>query len=369
MKQSSVVKEIRNRILIGELPHGGRLPSERALAEEFGASRTAVQAALKELESIGIVSRQANCRPVVVAQPHRQIVDRRSAADQIAIWMLPETQDLGGAMMLSGMRSAFSQENYSLLISSPSAYDTNSMRRGESQFFSAVKENPRVAGVITWDTGNPECRALYEELEKLEMPLVFVDRMPDFPIRADLVAANNRKASRHAIRYLIDLGHRSIAMVVGNDRASSVADRIDGYRLALRDHDIDLPFQSPIHLNTHDKEVEASADKVVEQLVSGSQPATAVFAVNDRVAFYLMEAAKRKGISIPGQFSLIGFDWLARWIPSGGDLTTLAQPFEEIGRAAAQRVLDRILQPKATPRDILFDAELVVKNSTARLPL
>jgi LacI family transcriptional regulator len=158
-------------------------------------------------------------------------------------------------------------------------------------------------------------------------------------------------------------------MVVGNDRASSVADRIDGYRLALRDHDIDLPFQSPIHLNTHDKEVEASADKVVEQLVSGSQPATAVFAVNDRVAFYLMEAAKRKGISIPGQFSLIGFDWLARWIPSGGDLTTLAQPFEEIGRAAAQRVLDRILQPKATPRDILFDAELVVKNSTARLPL
>jgi len=63
---------------------------------------------------------------------------------------------------------------------------------------------------------------------------------------------------------------------------------------------------------------------------------------------------------------LIGFDWLARWIPSGGNLTTLAQPFEEIGRTAAQRVLDRALRPTETPRHILFEVELVLRDSTCR---
>jgi DNA-binding LacI/PurR family transcriptional regulator/DNA-binding transcriptional regulator YhcF (GntR family) len=366
MRRHSVVQEIQGWIATGKLQQGARLPSERQLAIELGASRTAIQGALKELESLGIVSRQANCRPTISVQPPKPHSVDRPAADQIAIWLLPKTQDLGGLMMLQGIRTAFSERDYCLLITSPPAYDTDSIQRAELQFLKAAKSNPRVAGVITWDAGNPECHQAYQDLVDSGVPLVFVDRRPLRLIAADLVATNHRRAAYQAVSYLIELGHRSIAMVIANDRASSVLDRIDGYKSALRDHDLEIDPSHMLHLNTREPGVDARSDEIVERLAQGENAPTAVFAVNDHVGFHLMESAKRVGVAVPERLSVIGFDWLAKWMPSGGDLSTVAQPFEEIGRAAAHRVLDRIAEPGATSREILFDAQLVLRSSTAK---
>ncbi len=198
-----------------------------------------------------------------------------------------------------------------------------------------------------------------------------MDREPELSVTADVVSVNHRRSARLAVQHLIDLGHRSIGMVVGNDHASSVRDRIEGYRSTLQENrlnqDPDLLFQLDTKFNSPEK-----ADRLLDQIVGLAENApTALFTVNDRVALLLMEAAGRKGIRIPQDLSVVGFDWLARGTNSGGSLTTVAQPFELIGQAAAQRILDRIANPNAIPRQILFEAKLIQRESTAKpsLPL
>ena len=366
MRKTSIVNEIQSRIATGKLQHGFKLPSERQLAIELGVSRTSVQGALKELESLGVVTRQANCRPKVSITGSKISDQIRSTKDQIAVWMLPESQDWGGLMMLQGIRASLSDRNYNLLISSPPSYDSESISSAEIQFLKSTIENSKIAGVITWDTGNRECHALYEDIIAAGIPLVFVDRKPDYTISADFIGVNNRKASAIAVTFLIEQGHTSIAMVSGHEQASSVSDRTEGYSYALRRAGLPQESRWKLHLDTRPDKVNQSSDDLMRRLTSEPDGPTAVFAVNDRAAFHLMEAAKRLGIAIPERLSLIGFDWVARWMPSGGDLTTVAQPFEEIGREAARRILDRISRPTAATREILFDAELVLRTNTVR---
>jgi LacI family transcriptional regulator len=270
-------------------------------------------------------------------------------------------------MMLQGIRSAFGSENYRLLIGCPPSYEPDVIERAEIEFLRSLRENPNIAGAIIWDTGNPGSRNAYRSLVDAGVPLVFIDREPPFEIAADVVATNNRRAARNAVRHLIDLGHERIAMVLGEDRASSVLDRIEGYRSALSEARIDPRPHWVVELPIGPLEPRAVqvAERALVEILAGPESPTALFAVNDRIALYLFEAAKNLRIRVPERFSLVGFDWLMRWLPSGGDLTTVSQPFDEIGRTAAQRLLTRIGSGAVeTPRLILLDAPLVIKSST-----
>lgn len=268
-------------------------------------------------------------------------------------------------MILQGIQSAFSEKHYSLLVTSPPSYEPHAVKRAELAFLRSAKENQRVAGVVMWDTGNAECHDLYRDLVNYGVPLVFVDRAPASHIPADVVAVNHRKAAQRAIHYLIELGHESIGMVIGNDRASSVLERMEGYHAVLQSHGIAADRHAIFHLDTDDLPLRETAKSLLRQICDGSNPPTALFAVNDRIAFHLLEAAEEVGIQIPEQLSLVGFDWLARWMPSGGKLTTIAQPFEELGQIVAERILSRIEKPTQTPRQILLEAELILKESAA----
>jgi len=345
---------------------GSRLPSERALATELGVSRTSVQAAIRELESLGAISRLANHRPTVAQIHFNRPVQTTTRKDQIAVWLLPETQDLGGAMILQGIRNALASKGLFVIMSSPPSYDEPSVRQAEVQFLRSIRENERLAGVITWDTGSPEATPEYLELVAAGIPLVFVDREPPLEVSADVVAVNHRRSAKLATKHLIDLGHRSIAIVLGRDRASSVADRVAGYESTLQEFGIKGKRSDVLVLDTLEMQVEASANALIDQVAKDPHGPTALFAVNDRIAMHLYEAAKRRGIKVPERLSIIGFDWLARWSPSGGDLTTIAQPFEEIGQSAAQRILDRMQRPAAPAQQVLFEAQLISRNSTAR---
>jgi LacI family transcriptional regulator len=363
--RKAIVHRIQERISSGTLSPGMRLPSERSLATEMGVSRASVQSALRELESLGLLLRQPNCRPLVLPTRSKFASGGVRAADQIAIWILPDMQDLGGAMMLQGIRSVFGTGNYRLLIGCPPSYEKDVVQRAEIEFLRSLVENPNIAGAIIWDTGNPGCNEAYQEIVGAGVPLVFIDREPRMPVAADVVAVNNRRAAKGAVRHLIELGHRRIAMMVSADRASSVQERVEGYRAALREAEIASKESWVIEVPLGDGAARA-AEQTLIRLLNSNEPPTAVFALNDRIALHLLEAAKSLKVRIPERLSLVGFDWLLRWLPSGGELTTVSQPFDEIGRTAAQRVLDRI-GPRAgeSPRQILLDAPLVIKQTTA----
>src|SRR5579871_4935907 len=127
----SVIQHLQKQISSGQLSPGKRLPSERALAYQMGVSRSSVQSALRELESLGLVLRQPNCRPLVLPTRTKHASLGIQAADQIAIWILPDMQDLGGTMILQGIRSVFGAENYRLLIGCPPSHERAVIHKAE----------------------------------------------------------------------------------------------------------------------------------------------------------------------------------------------------------------------------------------------
>jgi DNA-binding LacI/PurR family transcriptional regulator len=363
--REAVLAALKERIQAGEFPPGARLPSERALAAELKVSRISVQSALEKLEQLGYLVRQPNCRPVVAKAAESSA--RVHTARMVAVWIHPSLQELGAAMMLQGIRTVLGSKGLQLLVGCTPSLELKVVHQTESAFLRSLVTNPAIAGAIVWDTGSPAFGQSYRDLGEAGIPVVFIDREPSASIDADVVAANHRRAARNAVQHLIDLGHRKIAMVVNDDPASSVLDRMEGYCTALRQAEI--PFRGDYLVRlpvAAGQTVPTDYESVIRRLICTGDAPTAVFAVNDQIASYVREVAKHVGLRIPKDLSLVGFDWLMRWLPSGGDLTTVSQPFEEIGRAAATRLLDRIESDADwIPRQILLDAKLLIRSTTA----
>lgn len=365
-----IERELGRRISTGHYSPGQRLPSERDLGNEFGVSRATIQGALSMLAESGLIVQEVNCRPVVANRP-RMIEEKvRRTRNRIAVWIQPDLQDLGAAMILQGIRTATESSGYPLLVGFPRTNRSQEEQRSEVQFLKSLVDQPDVAGAIVWETCAPSFPTVYPALRDVGIPVVFVDREPPEDIEADVVTTHNRRGAMKAVSHLIRLGHRDIAMICNDEPASSVRDRIDGYRDALCA--AELGFRPELLVGFA---IEASDDRpnsLIESLRSlfaASPPPTAFFCVNDGIAMRVQQTLLQFGMHAPNDISVVGFDWILRTLPNGGDLTTVAQPFEAIGRIAAERLLDRITGNSAEPpRHILIEASLIVKSTTGPPP-
>lgn len=358
-----IALELQRRIQHGELVPGYRLPSERELAAEFEVSRSVVHQAIRHLETIGLIQRLRNCRPTVAAANLSKSSHPKIGKDHIALWIHPKLEDMGAAMILKGIRNTLGNGGYKAVIGSPHSRNQES----ESTFLTSLIGSPSVAGAIVWHFGESDIVPAYQGLERTGMPVVFVDREPPEPIQADVVATNNRRGAKTAVRHLIALGHRRVAVVGNEERVSSVQERVDGYRSALEEAGIPLRPEYLTNVAPNlERSLRSEARRIAEILLALPEPPTAIFAVNDQVAMHLYEALTEMGLQVPQDVSLIGFDWFMRWLPNGGYLTTVCQQFEEIGQLAAQRLLERIAAPAPeTVRTLLVESSLVLRGTTA----
>ena len=165
-----------------------------------------------------------------------------------------------------------------------------------------------------------------------------------------------------AAQHLLALGHRRIGMISGpEDMLCSVA-RVDGYRSALERAGIAF---EPELLRAGDFHV-AGGRRAASQLLDLGEPPTAIFAGSDLQALGVYEAARPRGVRIPEDLSVVGYDDLriARWV--GPPLTTIRQPLTEMAETAA-RMLIRMSEDPEAPVNQRFDlaTSLVVRESTA----
>lgn len=216
----------------------------------------------------------------------------------------------------------------------------------------------RVDGIILapYGTGNDDLKHLVES----RFPLVLVDRtIPGYSI--DVVSVDNEPSAYAAVRHLIDLGHRRIAMVSGDPRMSSTAPRVRGYMQAHLDAGI--PIEPSLHVSGSGRTKEGH--QAVLKLMSGPARPSAMFVANNLMTIGAMIAFQELGIAIPGDLAYVGFDdfeWAGLLRPQ---LTTIAQPTYEIGRTAAQLVIDQIGNDPAKPaRRVSLSGRLVVRGSS-----
>jgi LacI family transcriptional regulator len=169
------------------------------------------------------------------------------------------------------------------------------------------------------------------------VPVVLINDAGDDASR-DSLRIDNRLGAKLAVRHLVELGHRNIAIVAGPPPNADAAERLLGYREALREAGLraDLRLELP---GDFGEESGARAGALLAQLVP--RP-TAVFAANDSMAIGCLAALRARGLRVPDDVSLVGFDDIpiARYLTP--PLTTVQVPIAELGRRAMSRLLSAV---------------------------
>ena len=198
-------------------------------------------------------------------------------------------------------------------------------------------------------------------LTTLDVPLIALDPGTRSAARMPTVGAANWSGALAATRHLIGLGHRRIGMVTGWRGLLCSRARLDGFRAALEEAGIE---EDPGLIVRGNFSYEAGL-AAAPRLLGRHRPPTAIVASSDTIARGVIEAARRRGISVPGDLSVTGFDDLpsSRW--SSPPLTTVRQPLQEMGRLAAQSLL-RLTRGRSLDAPAMeLSTQLIVRESTA----
>ncbi len=215
------------------------------------------------------------------------------------------------------------------------------------------------AGVVLWHEGGHANVELISAL-RAEMPVVAIDRrVPNVDL--DFVGTDNFGGAYEATRHLIGQGHARIAHLTRMETTEAAADRLRGYRQALRDAGLEFDPRLLILLHDGGRRLDAAQMALV---FSGRAAPTAIFLLADYWAPSVVDELRRLGLCVPDDVALVGFDDV---VPPGLDdlgLTTMAQDFDGIGRTAGQLVLRRLNAPEAPSVSEVFPARLVVRHSS-----
>ncbi|SDY99147.1 transcriptional regulator, LacI family [Micromonospora pattaloongensis] len=203
----------------------------------------------------------------------------------------------------------------------------------------------------------------YSELRRLNVPMVLVDPAGVPSVDIPTIGATNWAGGLRATEHLLSLGHRRIGFIAGAPQMLCSRARLDGYRAALEA--AGLPVADEL-IRPGDFFHESGFEGT-HALLDLPEPPTAIFASSDQMAFGVYEAVRRRGLRVPDDVSVVGFDDLpeARW--ASPPLTTVRQPLAEMGLLAARTVL-RLAQGESleSPR-IELSTDLVVRDSSAPL--
>jgi LacI family transcriptional regulator len=191
-------------------------------------------------------------------------------------------------------------------------------------------------------------------------PVVVTGRNLDAPGLFSL-NFNDFEGARLATHHLLALGHRQIAFIAGDPMHPDADERLRGYRSALKAAGVRYNAGLVLPGKYH----EESGLLAVERLIDSREPFTAIFAANDQMAFGAALALHRRGLRVPDDISLVGFDDLAGASHSIPPLTTIHQAAHELGRLAATSLL-QMLAGK-TPGEALPEPRLIVRGSTQAL--
>jgi len=177
------------------------------------------------------------------------------------------------------------------------------------------------------------------------------------------ILSDNVEGSKRAVDYLFSLGHRRVAHIAGPVNAFSSQERINGYMMSVRAHNTDYPDGI---IEVADQFNFKSGYLAMQRLLDLPEPPTALFCASDLMACGAIAAARERGLYIPEDLSIIGFDDIeiaAYVVPS---LTTVRQNRAAIGQACAETLLKMLDGTNTTPEKVRIPTQLIIRNSCRR---
>ncbi|THF72683.1 GntR family transcriptional regulator [Cohnella fermenti] len=352
------------------LKPGDKIPTEQELSEQFGVSRITVAKALRELEYIGMVTRTQK-RGSFIRQDYDAKPARRSSRTKLPMIgvLLPFEEEIG-LDVLRGVEEHCAEHGYYVTY-----HNTKYDPELERELLLKLVEDD-ISGAIVYPCSGNNNVEVFGRLIIERFPFVLIDRTVE-GLEVPHVISDNKQAGYEMTRCLLELGHRSIAFVCTALReAISVSERYKGYCKALIEAGIapreEWLIESDVRSfdvreQTPEVQMELARDKLERALQARQRP-TAIVSVNDKTAMYIIRSAQERGLSVPSDLSVTGFDNLTAFnVPGIPPLTTIQQDFQRQGRQASVMLIEMCDRPEPFEevRKIVLATELIVRQSTA----
>ena len=349
-KYQQVKEIVREEISKRKLKPGDRIPSEERIAKKHGVSLGTVRQAMAELVNEGLIYKE---------QGKGTFIAERKKEKTFTIGLL--FTDIGNPFFSQLARSI--QEKAHFLKYSVVYYNT------DDQFSRAVESinmliKRRVDGVILLSIlKKKQEEELIRKLKENGIPFVYLDRYLNKPT-SDYIIIDNFSGVRQGMEYLISLGHKRIGCISAQPYAR-MKQRVKAYEKIVKEHNL-VTEDSLIQISDllDDKGGYDAANK----LFSIKNRPTAIFATNDIIAIGACRAAKDRGIKIPQDLSLVGFDDIETSSHIEVPLTTISQPINEMGEMAV-----KILVEKSEKEDseklqrVVLEPKLVIRESCRKI--
>ena len=254
-----------------------------------------------------------------------------------------------------GVEDAARDQGYAVMFCNTDESETEEME------YVRVLIQRQVDGVLLVPA--TDSSASLQLLNKHGLPVVVLDRRLTAG-RVDEVRTDSEAGAYVVVRHLLDLGHRRIAVLTGPETVSTAVDRVAGYRRAMAEEGL-RPDDGLVVFGGYN---EASGYEMTRLILAAEPRPTAIFAANNFIAFGAIGALREAGLRAPEDMSIAVFDDLPPGWVFDPFLTVVSQPAYEIGKQAAELMLERLAgKAPVEPRTIVLPSELIIRRSTAAL--
>lgn len=332
------------------------------IAKELNISCSTVSRALKDFPGISPTTKKAvieladkyNYRPNAIA------LSLRNQKTNIIGVVIPETVHFFFSTVISGIEDAAMKEGYNVMIcQSNENYDR------EGDCIDALM-SARVDGVLVCISRETSDLAHLKKVVNDGTPMVFFDRLVQ-GMNASSVIVDDYQGGYDAVEHLINQGCKNIVHLSGPENLIIGRKRIEGYSSALEDNNMPIKSEYIVECrNGTQEEAEAAMDK----LIASGMPIDGVFASNDMAALGALISARKAGIKVPQDLAIIGYsDWQFSSMVEPA-LSSVSQPGYEIGKEAANLMLQEINHKEKQKSQIkILDTEVIVRASSKRIPV
>ncbi len=297
-------------------------------------------------------------------RPNRLASSFRTQQSRIAGVFLRQQKTPFSSALAYAVETTMFDQGYRVLLCS-----TNGDPDREEAYVKSMIEM-RAEGVIIRPTGSAaRTTRNVMALREAGVAVVFADMRPRIPTISGVIC-DNFSGGYEGMRHLLGLGHRQIGIIAGSAAQAAGAygtgnvgsERVRGIIKARQDlaPDSQLMFSSAFGDTSL-----AIGMAEAEGLLSKHPEMTAIFATTDILAIGTMQAAHRRGLSVPGDLSILGYDGIMESAITFPALTTVGQPIHEMGTIAAQTLIGHIRAPNSPAQQIVLENRLLLRESTA----
>ncbi|MBJ7222073.1 DNA-binding transcriptional regulator CytR [Brenneria sp. L3-3C-1] len=326
------------------------------VADKAGVSTATVSRTLMNPEKVSATTRKKVEHAVIAVgySPHSLARNLKRNESRTILTIVPDICDPYFSEIFRGIEETAAEHGYLVLIG-----DCAHQRQKEKTFVDLIITK-QIDGMLLlgsnlpFDAGKEEQRNLppmvmaNEFSPELELPTVHID---------------NLTAAFEAVHYLHQLGHQRIACIAGPEHMHLSQYRLQGYVQALRRSGITIDNQ---YIIRGDFSYETGVNGLIA-LMKHPLPPSAIFCHSDIMALGVLSQAKKMGLDIPHDISVVGFDDIEQALYCSPPLTTVAQPRYQIGREAMLLLLEQLHGHRVHTGSRLLASELVIRESTAAL--